>query len=220
MASFFRTKFKIPNKLKNPFKKTPAALENGDAANQPPKIKLRTKAYNYLKNIYIDYKYVAVETVKGADERPFKALGYGICLASMLVFYKKNPTQHDYENKRIELVNDLIMCGTTHSARSENYLNEINRLENLNLIEYRSFLIFSLILIKKFNDYDCNYENRCPQLNNPNKFNIFNSFNLFLRAFARIIDIGFCGEWYFLNKNFKDYDIDEKEWIVANKKQT
>lgn len=192
--------------IRNPFKK-------GDAANAEPRIKLRTKAYNYLRNIYIDYKEVALDTARSANERPFKALGYGVLMTAALVFYKKNPTRRDYENKLVELGNEMIMCGAVQSARASHYLGEVNKLANMGLIEYRSFLFFSLVLIRKFSEHDCTYESRCAQLLNPNKFNVFNAPNLMLRALSRIVDVGFCGEWHYLNKNTADYDVNEREWI-------
>ena len=73
-------------------------------------------------------------------------------------------------------------------------------------------------MIKRFNENDCTYEQQCAQLNNPNKFNVFNLVNQFLKYSSRIIDFGFCNEWYFLNKNLKDYDVNEDEWQESNEK--
>lgn len=167
---------------------------------------------DYVKLVFNDYKDVGRHTIKSANEKPFKALGYGLFLTSMFVFYKKNPEMRDYVNARQELFNDLLMCGSTYSKRSYFYLNELNRLDNLNQLEYKSFVFFSVILIKKFSEQDANYEKRCEQLNKPNKYNIFNVLNTSLRFVSRIVDIGFCDEWRYLNKNTKDYDVDELEW--------
>lgn len=198
-----------------PFKKpsAAAAVAEGVTESGASKVKLRTKAVTYLKNIYLDYKEVAIDTVKAADARPFRALTYGLIGAGALVLYKTNPSQHDYESQLVELGNELIMCGKAHSARSEYYLSELNKLANMRLIEYQSFLFFSLIRLRYYSEGDCNYESRCQQLNNPNKLNVFNWFNKILQAISRTIDIGYCGHWYFLDKHFHDYDIDEKEWV-------
>lgn len=209
MSTSWLTRLRLPRiKFSNPFKKTADP-------NEPvvPKIKLRTKALTYLKNIYTDYKEVALDTARSADEKPFKALGYGILLTAALVFYKKNPTRRDYESTLIELGNEIIMCGQVHSARSEYYLDEVKKLINMGLIEYRSFVFFSLIMIRKFNESDCNYESHCAPLLNPNKLNVFNVPNLGLRSVSRIVDIGFLGQWRYLSKYFRDFDVDEREWI-------
>jgi hypothetical protein len=192
---------------------TAAAAKAAEAAAKPVKEKFRTRSVKYLKNIYMDYLEVGKDSYKKMGQRPFKSLAYGLGMTSVLVLYKTTPTQLDYENKRIELMNELIMCGATHSSRAEYYLCEINKLENLELIEYKWFVFFSLIMVKKFSEADCNYEKACAQLNNPNKFNIFNSLNLFLRYISRIIDIGVGGRWLYLNKYFVDFDVDEREWF-------
>ena len=69
-----------------------------------------------------------------------------------------------------------------------------------------------MILVKRFNETESVYERQCDQLNNPNKYNVFNLVNQSLKFLSRIIDFGFCNEWYFLNKRLKDYDVNEKEW--------
>lgn len=223
MSSLLRGAKRI---FRNPFKSKPTGPEAEKAASEaaaaaaakPPKVKLSTRASNYVKGVMRDYKEVGKDTLKTMNDKPFKSLGYGLFISSMLIFYKKNPTKMDYDAKRLEMHNELIMCGPTHSNRSEYYLNEISKLDNLGLIEYRSFLFFSLILVRKFTEADCNYDKLCAQLNNPNKFNIFNSFNIFLRFISRIIDIGYCDQWHFLNKYLKDYDVLEKEWVSIVKK--
>ncbi|CAF0708948.1 unnamed protein product [Brachionus calyciflorus] len=180
--------------------------------NAENKETLRRRAFNYLKQIYTDYVEVGKETYKSTKEHPFKALGYGIFMTSMVIFYKTSPTKTDYEDKRKECLNELIMCGSTYNKRSEFYLNELNKMENSGLLDYKSCVFFSLIMARKFSEYDDTYEKQCTQLHSPSKYNIFNSVNNILKFISRIVDIGFCGNWYFLNKNFVEYDIDEDEW--------
>jgi hypothetical protein len=195
---------------------TTTASASAATATAEPKVNFLNRFKNYLKTIYLDYKDVVVHTGKQAGEKPFKALAYGLLMSAMLVSYKKNPDLRDYQNIRKELCNDLLMCGTTHSKRSHFYLNELNRLDNLEQLEYKSCVFFSLIMVKKFSAHEATYEKNCTQLNSPNKFNIFNAPNTALKLVSRIIDIGFLDEWYFLSKNMKDYDVNELEW---NKKQ-
>lgn len=114
----------------------------------------------------------------------------------------------------------MIMCGSTINKKSEYYLNELNKLENAGLIEYKSLVLFSLIMAKKFRDCDSSYEKQCAQLHSPSRYNIFNSVNNFLKFTSRIIDIGFCGEWLFLNKRLRDYDVDEDEWKSSSQTTT
>ena len=138
---------------------------------------------------------------------------------SLVAFYKNTPTMTDYETARQCYANEMIMCGKTYSKRSEYYLNELKKLENGGFLEYKNFVLFSLIVVRRFNEADSVYEKQCDQLNNPNKYNIFNLVNQFLKFSSRIIDFGFCNEWYFLNKRLKDYDLNEEEWrtIIKSK---
>ena len=180
--------------------------------NAEKKETLRRKAFNYIKQVYTDYVDVGKDTYKAIQDKPFKALGYGIFMSSMVIFYKTAPSKYDYDDTRKQYLNDLIMCGSTYSKRAEFYLNELNKLENSGLMEHKSFVFFSLIMAKKFSDFDDTYEKQCTQLHYPSRYNIFNLPNNILKFISRIVDIGFCGNWYFLNKYFVDYDIDENEW--------
>jgi hypothetical protein len=189
------------------------------AAVAEPKVPLMKQFTDYLKTIYRDYKDVAVHTVKTANDKPFTALGYGLLLSALLVFYKKNPSMQDYVDVRRDMFNEILMCGSTYSKRSHFYLKELNRLDNLEQLEYRSFVLFSVIMVKKFSARDATYEKNCAQLNTPNKYSIFNLPNRTLLFISRIIDVGFCDEWYFLNKNMRDFDVDEQEWLPKSIQQ-
>ena len=69
------------------------------------------------------------------------------------------------------------MCVTGYNKKSEFYLNSLNKLEYCNRLEYRSFLIFSLIMDQSFCTSESTYEKQCTQLNNPSKWNVFNYTN-------------------------------------------
>lgn len=228
MSWIFKGKAKgIGRYVSNPFKKSPSQIPNSpnvsktgiedvqntiNMRNSENRETIRRKMLNYLKQIYTDYVDVGKEAYKSIKEHPFKALGYGIFTSSMVIFYKTSPTRIDYDSKRRELLNELIMCGSTYCKRSEFYLNEVNKLDNSGLLEYKSCVFFSLILARKFSEFDDTYEKQCNQLHYPSRYNIFNLPNNILKFISRIVDIGFCGQWFFLNKYFVDFDIDEEEW--------
>jgi hypothetical protein len=217
MSSFFRKTGKYFSKSFNKTKNPTEIVENlktpiNDASQAIVKESLKTKAVTYVKNVVKDYGDVGKESIKYVSDNPFKSLGYGLITTSLVIFYKNTPTMTDYENARKCYSNEMIMCGSTYSKRSEYYLNELKKLENGGFLEYKSFVIFSMILVKRFNETESVYEGQCDQLNNPNKYNVFNLFNQSLKFLSRIIDFGFCNEWYFLNKRLKDYDVNEEEW--------
>ena len=139
-------------------------------------------------------------------------------MGTFVLFYKKNPDFQHYVESRRTCSNDMIMCASNYNKKTEFYLNSLNKLEYCNLLEYRSYLVFSLVLAKNFSDIDASFEKQCASLQNPSKYNIFNYLNIFVRFISRIVDVGFFDNWYFLNKHFIDYDVDENEWSQqANK---
>jgi hypothetical protein len=215
MASFIKN---FGSRIKNSIKfkdvkisKKPAevAAQNSEKIEKVP---MKTKIVNYFKQIYWDYKEVGKDTIKSIDKNPFKSLGYGIALSTALIAYKTNPNDQDYTDTCRNYLLDLIMCGDTFNKKSEYYLREITKLENLDLIEYKYCVLFSLILTRDYSEAESVYEKQCTALNKPSKYNIFNYINQSLRFLSRIVDIGAFNSWYFLEKNFIDYDVDENEW--------
>lgn len=166
----------------------------------------------YLKQVATDYKDVARDTVMNCKKYPVKASVYGVTIGSLVALYKTNPDIISYRDKRRLYMNDLILCCSVYNRKTEYYLNSLARLENSNQLEIKSLVFFSLIMAKDFSSETQVYEKRCAQLNNPSKFNIFNSVNVVLKFLSRIVDVGVCNKWYYLAKNFENYDIDEREW--------
>ena len=184
---------------------------------EPAKPSAASRVKAYVKLVITDYRDVASDTIKSAERRPFTALAYGLGLSAALVFYKKNPTRADYDDTRRLYANEMIMCGPTSRSRaSQYYLDELSKLESCDLLEYKSFLVFSLIAVNAFSHADSTYERQCGDLNHPSKYNVFNAFNLFLRYVARIVDIGFCDQWLFLDKRMRNMDVNELEWLNGN----
>lgn len=166
----------------------------------------------YLKQVANDYKDVARDTAVNCKNYPVKASMYGVTIGSFVALYKTNPDMISYKEIRRLYMNDLILCCSVYNRKTEYYLNSLTRLENSNQLEIKSLVFFSLIMTKDYSSEAQIYEKRCAQLNNPSKFNIFNSVNVVLKFLSRIVDVGVCNRWYFLTKNFENYDIDEREW--------
>jgi hypothetical protein len=220
--SFIKNKSKsITNSIKGLFKKgAKPSTADSVALNQPEKIakpKFRHKVIDYVKLVINDYKEVGKDSIKYMNENPFKSIGYGLTLGFCTLFYKRKPTRQDYNDRRLIYLNDMIMCGSVYNKKSEYYLNEVSRLENSELLEYKSCFLFSLMLVRPFSEKDCTFESHCGELVNPSKYNIFNSLNQTLRYLSRILDIGFNGSWIFLEKRMINYDVDDGEWKEAKK---
>ena len=230
MSKFFKNSSGIlkklnPLKAKEPIETTVVVQNVGEAV---PKLRIGRRFVNYISNqrkrlvTYIklvanDYKEVGKDSLIYMKKNPIRSTIYFSILGSFVYSYKKNPDWIHYTDTRREYLNDLIMCGSTFNKKSEYYLDSLQKLENSNLLEYKSYVFFSLILARNFTDQDVSYEKRCAHLNNSSKFNIFNMPNRLLRFSARIVDFGILNNWYFLNNHLKDFDVDENEWIDKNK---
>ena len=211
-AGYKNLKSKIPNPLN--FEKPPAPADAAKASEAPKVVKERIhqRFIAYLKQIGYDYKTMAQDTLKGMDQKPFKALAYGLFLANGVVLYKYNPSEISYLDARRYYLNELIMCHETRNRKSEYYLDELTKLENAKKLEYRSYVFFSLIINKGLGESVNVYEEQCAQLNEPGKWNVFNYFNRLLRFMSKIVDIGYYNKWRYLEKNFIEYDVNEDEF--------
>ena len=171
----------------------------------------------YTKLVLGDYRDVARDTLVSCKNNPVKASAYFTTIGAFIALYKTNPTYIDYVEYRKSYANELALVGNAYNRKTEYYLNSVDKLENADLLEIRSFQFFSFILQKNFANSSQLYEKQCAQLNNPSKYNIFNMPHRLLQFLGRVVDVGVANRFYFLDKNFQDYDIDEREWENKNK---
>ena len=187
------------------------------AAKSPSYIQTKLSEFkNYVKLVLGDYRDVAKDTLVGCKKKPVKASIYGFTISSFVALYKTNPTYIDYTEHRKFYANELSTLGGAYNRKTEYYLTNIDKLENENLLEIKSFVFFSFILQRNFGKTIQTYEKQCAQLNNPSKYNVFSVPHKFIQFMGRIVDVGAVNRFYFLDKSFQDYDIDEQEW--ENKK--
>ena len=219
MSGFFKRQLKFKNVF-SPFKKKEQLVDSVPHvelnANEEIKPSVLRRLGLYLKQVATDYVDVGKDTLKNIRKHPVKAACYGTVMGSFLVLYKKNPDYLNYIEARKQQTNEIIQCVSTYNRKTEYYLNSLTKMDNSKMLEYKSLVFFSLILERKCSVQDALYENQCLQLTDPSKYNIFNVADRLLRFISRIVDVGCLDNWYFLNQNFRDYDVDEREW--QNKK--
>uniref|UniRef100_A0A8D9BVY4 Uncharacterized protein C19orf52 n=1 Tax=Cacopsylla melanoneura TaxID=428564 RepID=A0A8D9BVY4_9HEMI len=158
----------------------------------------------YWKNVYRDYKGVAVDCVSQMKTNPGKsslklaALGFlGYCAWV-------NPEEDNYFNEL--LVNHLRLVMVPDSIRSKSsgeYIQNLENLHSLNLLRHQSFGVFSIIYNDEYSQALEVYKKQCDYLHP--------SYLTFIKE--RIVDVGFLDHWYFLNKAMTDYDINPDEWV-------
>jgi hypothetical protein len=165
-----------------------------------------------------DYYTVGKDLIVESNKKPFKALAYTLGLSGFLILYKTNPNTLNYRDTRMLYMSELIMCGSVKSERSEAYLDGLTRLDNMRRLQHKDCVFFSLIINADDTEHNLAlYELKAEPFVNPGKYNVFNYLSKSLRFLSRIVDVGYLNRWHYLEKNFVDYDVDEREWTSNNK---
>lgn len=140
---------------------------------------------------------VSKDSVKFIKNNPVKSSIYGTIGASALTFYKTNPTYQDFTDQ-IRSSQNLIglVYEDSQNLNSTRYLKFIEQCTNEERIRTTSFALFSIIWIHDYpaslstTDAQCEYLQ--PQLSS---------------YFDRIIDFGFLGKWWNIERQMKNYDV-------------
>ena len=152
-------------------------------------------------NIFVDYKAVFKDFCHQAKEKPFRSLTALAALGSLYYVYEQNPDVNSYEDTVLEYANELLQIShLIRNPSSDNYVQKILKFRSQERIRIQSFGIFSLVWVAEFGP-DCDlYEKHC-YYTQPR-----------WKAFPqKVIDVGFLGHWYNLEKAMKDYDVNEAE---------
>ncbi|PSN56227.1 hypothetical protein C0J52_00393 [Blattella germanica] len=156
----------------------------------------------YWKNVYIDYKEVAVEIAETSRERPIRTafiltgLGFfGYCI-------RTNPDEKIFRDKLLLYMNELGTVGEIiRNPSAVQHLEFLERCYNHGVIRTLNLTVLSLVWLNDFDKASGLYPSQCDYLS-PKYFTFH----------RRVVDIGFLGEWWLLNRFMKDYDINPSEF--------
>ncbi|KAL6439763.1 hypothetical protein ACFW04_004063 [Cataglyphis niger] len=157
----------------------------------------------YWHSLYIDYKDVAIDVIKDCRERPVRATIYttrGCFYSSRL-----NPDETLFREQLIESSMKLILVGESiRNPVSVRHIKWLEQCYNEGLIRRLNLGILSLIWIDNY-DKDCSfYKAVCPYLK-----------PRFVTFHERIVDVGFLGKWWILERKMNNYDINEAEFSIV-----
>ncbi|XP_022911278.1 mitochondrial import inner membrane translocase subunit Tim29 [Onthophagus taurus] len=172
---------------------------NNVAAKIDAKVKgtILEKWIAYWKNVYKDYKDVAVDVTTDLRQKPMKAFGIftGIGLATFCA--KMNPDATHFRNDYLKACNDLILVHTSLQKQvSADHLKFIEHCYNIKVLRYTNLGLFSIVWVDQFSDACKIFEAECPYLQIE-----------YGKFYGRVIDIGFLNTWWILRSKMIDYDI-------------
>lgn len=154
----------------------------------------------YWRGLTSDYRDVFLGVIKQTKEKPFRATIYGGLASSVVYSFKHNPTETDFIGQLRKNINEIVLVDPVcQNPVSSQYLTFVERCYNEGIVRRLNVGIFSLLWL---DDYDktlrlykatCSYTQ--PEL---------------LKWHKRIIDFGFLGTWWNIEKKMKDYDINEE----------
>lgn len=159
-------------------------------------------SFNYVQNVYLDYKTVYFDTIQDIRQRPFRASLIGGFLASIFYSMKHNPTYDDFQIQLIKSNNKLSRVPESIRNRSScDYIHEIFQKNNKQLLRHRSFGIFSVVYSADYSISNDLFQFQCKYLKPSWKDTIT----------ERLVDIGFLDTFWYMNYKMIDYDISE-DW--------
>ncbi|XP_011307060.1 uncharacterized protein C19orf52 [Fopius arisanus] len=199
--SVLRTSFLIRNKLRF-FGTAVAETVKSSETSEKTKTTILERWKLYWKNLYLDYKDVAVDIVKECRTRPLKAGVYFSGIASCYYLSRTNP---DLLTFREELLrNSMRLMYIGESTRNQISMSHVLHMEeclNSNIVRRLNLGIVSFIWLDNYSDQCDLYKVQCNYLKPQ-----YTKFN------ERIVDVGFLGKWWILDDKMRNYDINDSEF--------
>ncbi|XP_012060021.1 PREDICTED: uncharacterized protein C19orf52 [Atta cephalotes] len=159
----------------------------------------------YWHGLYIDYKDVALDVVKDCTERPVHATIYITLLGSCFYSNRHNPDETIFREQLIQNNIKLIQVGEPiRNPVSVQHIKWLEQCYNEGLIRRLNLGILSLIWLDNYDKNCSSYKAVCPYLK-----------PRYVTFYERIVDVGFLGKWWVLDRKMKNYDVNEAEFCVA-----
>ena len=152
-------------------------------------------------NIFVDYKAVFTDFYQQTKGKPFRFLTALASLGGLYYVCEQNPDVDSYDDTVLECANELLQIShLIRNPSSDNYVQKILKFRSQDRIKVQSFGLLSIVWVSDFGP-DCDlYEKHC-----------YYTQPRWKTLPQRMIDVGFLGHWYCLEKAMKDYDVNEAE---------
>ncbi|XP_072026285.1 mitochondrial import inner membrane translocase subunit Tim29-like [Amphiura filiformis] len=160
------------------------------------------KAGNYVHGLGVDYKNAVKDIFIDAKNYPLRATVYITTLTCATYAWSKNPDENNFDKSLLDASNDLVLLSdAVRNPDSEAFIRRVTVLRNEGVLRRMNLLVGSVMWWDNYDKDVAMYDAQCDHLKV--KWRNFQE---------RILDVGFHGRWWYLNKAMEDYDINYKEW--------
>lgn len=152
---------------------------------------------SHIINEFIYFLDVGLDTVNWIKTNPRRSAVYGAIGGFLYTSGKTNPNQNDF-NEQIKKCEQLVALVPVdmHNPVTVDYLKNLERNQNLGTLRISSIGLFSIMWINDFAKDLATFDATCEYLKP--EWKTFHQ---------RIVDIGFLGNWWNLDRQLRDYDI-------------
>jgi hypothetical protein len=180
-----------------------SALNKSQGASSAPKMSLKEKMKLFWKSLYTDYKDVLVETVAESKKKRGKTTFYFSSLGAFFFCLFNNPSEQNYWDQVTKLDTEVsFIHKDIRNSYSQKYLHNIRQMQIKGVLRHQSLGVFSVMWNDKENEETGVFYTNCQYIK-PRWTEIVRD---------RIVDVGFVGQWWLLEKNMRDFDINPSEW--------
>lgn len=156
----------------------------------------------YWRNLFIDYKDVAIDVCKEFKERPIKCSIYSSLLVSGFYCMKHNPDERCFRDDFLQKSQKMIYVGEgNRNPRTVEHLELVEDSYLQGIVRRMDLGIMSLIWLDNYDRKCALYKTTCSHLK-----------PRYVTFYERIIDVGFLDTWWVLEDKMKDYDVNDEEF--------
>jgi len=156
--------------------------------------------------MWSDYRDVFRDAYKEGKEKPWKSTLYMLILGTMGYLIWSNPDATDFDEECFQNRTKLATVGTLiKNPVSIAHVNMIEKLKMKGELRYQSLAFFSVVWRHDNAENVGAFDATCSYLQ-----------PLLSEAPERLVDIGCANRWWISEARMKDYDVNEREWEMAD----
>ncbi|XP_071526402.1 mitochondrial import inner membrane translocase subunit Tim29 [Panulirus ornatus] len=157
---------------------------------------------DYWVSVAQDYKEVAQDIVTDCRRRPLKAGLYTSLIAGFIYAFKTNPDEKDFQDSVVKYINEsAILSEKIRNQEVNAHFNYLVDCYNHGLLRRLSLGFCSFLWVDNYSKvcglFKCQCEYLKPQ---------------YITFHERIMDVGFLGRWWIIDKKMEEFDINPQEW--------